>query len=435
MRESPRRAVSAVRETVAGLRGGGRGWVLFAVASGWLLVLGTRVVVPQLLPQVTAEFDVDNATAGAVMSLLWAAYAATQLPSGLLVDRIGERATLVASLAITVLGGLLFASARSFSTFAAACVLFGFGTGLYATPRVTVLSNVFADRDSTALGVTFAAGNVGAAILPVVAATLAALAGWRYGFVVVVPVLLVVAVLLWRSVPPGTSAGSTTLATEPRKVVGRLASVALHPTMLLAWTAMTLVLFTYQGITAFLPTYLQTVKGIEPWTAAVVYGLFYASGAVTQSLAGVAGDRFDETRVLAAFSAIGVLTLAALPFVDDLLGIALVVVVLGTRLSLGSVGNGYVAAILPDDVQGSGYGLFRTVYLSVGAVGSIFVGVLAERGLFDEAFLALAAITGLAALLFLALPGPADVGAAGSPLSAPGAPPSDVGRERDETTD
>jgi sugar phosphate permease len=55
-------------------------------------------------------------------------------------------------------------------------------------------------------------------------------------------------------------------------------------------------------------------------------------------------------------------------------------------------------------VQGSAWGLVRTVFFLVGATGSMFVGALADRGLFDESFYALAALTGVAALLFLRLP-------------------------------
>jgi hypothetical protein len=50
------------------LRGGGRGWLLSAVATGWLLILGLRFTIPALLPQVKAAFTVDNATAGAAVT-------------------------------------------------------------------------------------------------------------------------------------------------------------------------------------------------------------------------------------------------------------------------------------------------------------------------------------------------------------------------------
>lgn len=215
--------------------------------------------------------------------------------------------------------------------------------------------------------------------------------------------------------------------------------------VVLAWVAMTLILFTYQGITAFLPTYLIDVKGLAQGTASVLYGVFYASGAVSQWFAGNAADRYGERTVLATLAAVGVFTVGLLPFVGGTASLAALLVLLGTRLGIGPVGNGYVAALLPDEIQGAGYGLFRTFYLAVGALGSLFVGVLAERGLFDESFLILAAVTAASSILYMFLPtAPASVtiGSASDSengtdggLPSTAEPGSDTDGESDQTTD
>jgi len=373
-----------------------------AVATGWLLVLGTRVVLPALLPQVRAEFAIDNATAGFLVTLMWAAYATTQFPAGILLDRFGERPTMVVSVLATGSGALALTLAPSFVLFALGAVLFGLGSGLYAPPRVTVLSRAYPERDGTALGVTFAVGNLGAAMLPVIAAVLAVWFGWRAGFAVVVPPLVVVAVGLWLFVPKQGASG-TEGGRAISQTASRLLTAVTSRRVILAWTAMTLALFAYQGIVAFLPTYLVDMKGFGQGTASLIYGLFYASGAVSQWAAGNGADWLGERQVLTGVAAFGVLPLVALPFLGGIPLIA-AVLLLGTRLGLGPVGNGYVAAVLPADVKGIGFGFFRTLYLAVGATGSMFVGVFAERGLFDESFLALAVITAVAAALYWLLP-------------------------------
>jgi predicted MFS family arabinose efflux permease len=373
-----------------------------AVATGWLLVLGTRVVLPALLPQVRAEFAIDNATAGFLVTLMWAAYATTQFPAGILLDRFGERPTMVVSVLATGSGALALTLAPSFVLFALGAVLFGLGSGLYAPPRVTVLSRAYPERDGTALGVTFAVGNLGAAMLPVIAAVLAVRFGWRAGFAVVVPPLVVVAVGLWLFVPKQGASG-TEGGRAISQTASRLLTAVTSRRVILAWSAMTLALFAYQGIVAFLPTYLVDMKGFGQGTASLVYGLFYASGAVSQWAAGNGADWLGERQVLTGVAAFGVLPLVALPFLGGIPLIA-AVLLLGTRLGLGPVGNGYVAAVLPADAKGIGFGFFRTLYLAVGATGSMFVGVFAERGLFDESFLALAVITAVAAALYWLLP-------------------------------
>jgi predicted MFS family arabinose efflux permease len=434
-----------VRSALDTLRGDGRGRVLAVVAAGWLLVLGTRIVLPALLPQVKQAFDIDNATAGLLVSVMWGAYAVTQFPAGMMVDRIGERTTLAAAAVVTAGGAAALTLAPSFVVFVLGSVLFGLGSGLYAPPRVTVLSRIYPDRDGTALGITFAVGNVGAATLPILAGALALWVHWRLGFGFVVPPLVLVAVGLWVYVPPRADDRSRAAEQFTRRTAGRLLRGVTDRDVALAWVAMTMVLFAYQGITAFLPTYLIDVKGLSQGTASALYGLFYASGAVSQWIAGNAADRYGDRTVLAGLAGFGVVTLSALPFVGGTGALAALLVLLGTRLGIGPVGNGYVAALLPDDIQGAGYGLFRALYLAVGAAGSLTVGVLAEQGLFDGAFLLLAGITAVASVVYLFLPAtpeeqsPGTTGNAerdtSSGLSSAAEPGSDADGESDRTTD
>lgn len=82
----------------------GRGRVLLVVSLGWLLTIGIRIVYPALLPAIRSEFGFGYATAGALVSLVWAAYAVFQFPGGLLADVTSHRTALVAGTAVT--GGL-----------------------------------------------------------------------------------------------------------------------------------------------------------------------------------------------------------------------------------------------------------------------------------------------------------------------------------------
>lgn len=59
-----------IEHAIAPLRGDGRGWALVAIAVGWLLILGTRITIPVLLPGIKATFDIDNATAGFTITVI-----------------------------------------------------------------------------------------------------------------------------------------------------------------------------------------------------------------------------------------------------------------------------------------------------------------------------------------------------------------------------
>ncbi|WP_254547023.1 MFS transporter [Halomarina pelagica] len=392
----------SVREVVSQLRGEGRGWLFLAVTLGWLLSIGTRLVFPALLPRIRVGLGLDLTGAGLVLTALWIAYAVSQFPGGLLGDRVGERATLAASTVVSTVGVAIAALAPDVGSFVAGTVVFGVGTGLYSTTRMTIMSDVYPRVTATAIGLSQAAGNVGTAVLPVVAGLLAATAlGWRGGLGVIALPFAATAVGLWLTVPQRTH--PVVSADDGRSIRTALAGV-LRPVPLLVAGMMFTMSLVYQGFTSFYPTYLVTAKQLPDGTAAALYGLFFATGVVVQPLAGAASDRLGTKTTLLAATLVTIGALALLPVFDDAVALAGVTVLLGVQLGFWPVANAHAIAVLPDTVQGSGFGLIRTAYLVLAAGGPVLVGSLADAGLFDEAFLLLAGVATVALLLGTRLP-------------------------------
>ena len=171
-----------------------------------------------------------------------------------------------------------------------------------------------------------------------------------------------------------------------------------------AGAAVTLMIFVFQGVSAFYVTYLVTTKPFSQTVAAGMFALVFVGGAIAQLGGGALADRVGERWLLAGVSAAGVPLLAAVPSVGGLWPVALLSVLLGSRLAVAPITNAYVIAVLPEQVQGVTWGTLRTVFFLLGAGGSTLVGALADRGLFDEALYLLAALTGLAAVLYAFLP-------------------------------
>lgn len=395
--------VGRVRRSLATLASQGRGPLIASVALGWLVTLGMRFVVPALLPNIKAAFAVDNATAGLAVTLIWVTYGLMQFPAGALVDRVGERLLLTASLVAAAAGVVAFSLTPVFALFLLACAVFGLGTGLFGPPRATVLTRTYPENDGAAFGLVLAAGSVGAAALPVAASLLVDSIGWRGTLGLAGPAFLALAAATWWAVPerdraadaPNRSAGETARAVY--EAVSRRSVVV-------AIAAISLALFAFQGLTAFYVTYLVDDKGLSQPMAASLFALLFLAGAGFQSAAGGAADRFGYDRVLVALAAGSVLPLVALPLVDGVLPLAAVTVGIALRMAIGPVSNAYVVRILHDDVQGVAWGLLRTVFFLIGSSGSWVIGVLADRGLFDVAFWLLAALTAVTAGLYLLLP-------------------------------
>lgn len=353
---------------------GGRGAPLAAVAVGWFLALGARFVVPSVLPTVRADLGFDNATAGLLLTGLWGSYAIMQFPSGLLTDRVGERHILVAA---TVLGGVAVAAlgtTAGLTTFAVGIILYGLGTGLYATPRVMVVSRLYPDQSDTALGVVFAAGNVGNTVLPAAAGVVATTVGWRVSFLALAPVFLLVAGVLAVAVP---SDGETDRnAGSARDGIRELR----RPPVLVVTIALILFAFGYQGLVGFLTTYLVEAKAASPETASLAFGGFFAVGLLSQVVSGGVAATYGRRTLLVgtvAFAVVGIVVLTMLPPTAALV----LTPVLGIQLGVWPVLNAYAYEALSAGARGGGFGFLRTVYLLLGSIGPVVVGTLFDTGL------------------------------------------------------
>ena len=78
----------------------GHGKILLAIASRWGLSLGVQLACPVMLPHLRSVYGLTLASTGALLSVLWVAYALGQLPGRMLADRYGEGAVMVVSMAL-----------------------------------------------------------------------------------------------------------------------------------------------------------------------------------------------------------------------------------------------------------------------------------------------------------------------------------------------
>ncbi|MFB6311087.1 MAG: MFS transporter [Salinirussus sp.] len=394
--------LSPTRQSLADVRADPRTGVLVVVAAGWTLSLGVRLAYPALLPRIRVWFGLDLATAGLLLTVLWLCYAIGQVPGGLLADRLGERAVLAAS---PVFGGICLAAvalAPTATIVFLGTAAFGLATALYAVPRVTVLSELYPENLGSALGVSMAAGDVGNTTFPPIAAGIAALLAWQAGLGAWVPLLLAVGLLLWWLVPTGDrSSGPSAVSAAGLQ---RLAAELRRRPILHTWAIIILIEIVWHAFAGFYPTYLVEVKGLSPTVAAMVFGAFFALGGVVRLLAGRAYDRVGVRRSMPAFVGLATAGMLALPVVEGLPWLVGVTVLLSFVLGLFTITLAHLTTTLATEVRGSGLGLIRTVYIGIGAVSPVGVGVIADAGRFDTVFWLLGAVLVAAGALTLVLP-------------------------------
>lgn len=382
---------------------GGKGASLVAIASGWGLLLGTRMIYPVLLPYFRDTFDLSLTIAGLLISVLWLGSAVGQLPGGILADRYSERIVMAGSAVSVGLSLALVVTAPTASILFAATGLVGLGQSLYPIARITILSHIYPDRIGSALGVTMATGDLGQTALPPVAGVLAATIAWQAGLTFLIPLLIFVGIGIWVALPARDRAdsGGNPLSAER----GRLLLAELRESNL-GFVSIILVLFffTWQSFTGLYPTYLVEVKELSSSTAGLLFSTFFAFGVLVKPLAGAAYDRFGMRSALVTVLAGPVVALGSLPFVQGVWPLVGVTAIVSTMLGSGAITQSFLAEAFSAEVRGTGLGVVRTITAIIGATGPLIFGGIADRGYFDEGYLLLAALLVVVILLTLRLP-------------------------------
>jgi EmrB/QacA subfamily drug resistance transporter len=167
----------------------------------FMAALDAAIVGP-VLPALRAAFGIDNRTAG----LLSTVFALSSMCSTALMayfsDRHGRRPVYLTSVALFAIGSMCIAIAPSFDLLLVSRAIQGIGAGGIAPVASAVIGDVFtAERRGRVLGLIGATHGMAFVLGPPLATVLTSTLGWRWLFLVNIPVALVVLVLGARSLP------------------------------------------------------------------------------------------------------------------------------------------------------------------------------------------------------------------------------------------
>ena len=164
---------------------------MLGLASGAILVPLNSTMLAVALPSVMEEFGVGAATVASLVTLYLGAVAIALPASGSLGDRFGHRRVFLVGVGAFALASGLAATAVSFEVLALSRVLQAVSGALVSTSSVALLREMAPpDRRGSAFGLFDMLVSTSAAIGPHVGGLLVAGLGWRWIFIVAVPVAL-----------------------------------------------------------------------------------------------------------------------------------------------------------------------------------------------------------------------------------------------------
>jgi EmrB/QacA subfamily drug resistance transporter len=214
--------------------------LLTASATCALITLDTNVVAVAL-PSIARDFHAGFADVEWVVSAYMVAFAACLLPAGALADRFGRKRMLIAGLAVFLLASLGCGLAPSAFALNVARAAKGVGASMLLTSALAVIANTFHEgaARTRAWAVWGTCMGISTTVAPLVGGVITQWLGWRWIFLMNLPICAVLAWCAWRGIResrnphagPVDLAGSTVFAAA----LG-LGIWALIGTQALGWT-------------------------------------------------------------------------------------------------------------------------------------------------------------------------------------------------------
>jgi predicted MFS family arabinose efflux permease len=373
--------------------------VLALCTGAFLTTMVARVVISPVVPDLTAAFDTSTGAIGLALTGMWAAYAVTQFPSGVLADRHGERIVILGALAATGTASLLLAFSPSYVVFLALAVGLGGAAGLVYSAAVSLLTRE-SEETGRAIGFYIMGGPIAGLLAPPLAAEVGTSFGWRpaiaLGAVLALPVALLFARGIRREDPvrPDESL-------REHLDVGELAELLSRPPIVHAAALAFLGAFTWQATASFLPAFLETYHGFSRTEASWLFSGYFVVHGIAQPLTGVLSDRVSRNAAALATMGSGVVGYSLFLVGSTLATIVPAIVVTGLAMSWGAPLQSKFMDNLSAVEQGTGFGLVRTVYMSLGSLGSVVTGTVVDLAGWAPAIGVLVGMMALASLLLI----------------------------------
>lgn len=217
-------------------------WLLLVLA--WATNFIIRIGFSALLPPIIAELGLSYTRAGMLAGAFFWAYAAMQLPAGLLGDRFGRRRVLLIGLVGGACAAVLTGAATSFAMLVVARVLTGACQGsLFSNDRAIIVAVTPPDKIGLGQGVSFSGPGIGLTLGLLLGGVLGEWLSWRTTFWLFAlgPIIAALCIVRWVPAPPAAAstghAGTrlfAVLAHPPLWVLGVVGITGIYPQFVLA---------------------------------------------------------------------------------------------------------------------------------------------------------------------------------------------------------
>ncbi|WP_406013438.1 MFS transporter [Streptomyces sp. NBC_00984] len=389
----PETANRTVRTTVV---------LLFAA---WLVDYSDRLVINLVLPSIGEDFDLDRGQQGLIVSAFFLAYAACQIPGGMLADRFGGKRVTCWALLVWSLFTALTGLAWSFAALLVLRFAFGVAEGIFPSAGTKVLvERTTPEERMGANGLIMSSNALAAVVTPLAVAPLISVFGWRSAFFSTAALGVLVLVAIRMRLPDPLARTEPDAGARDRRDVRELLRMGV------LWR-FALMMFGYcvivWGLNTWVPSYLSEERGISLTSAGALVAIPALGAAAATIVGGRLADRFEghHRKVIVPGMTVAALALLLMAFSASIVGFIAfgTLAVFAASLCYMPIFAVPLRSLAPEHV-GVGSAVIVFGGQVAGMVAPPVMGVLADTFSFQVAFAFLVLGAVIAAVMAVATP-------------------------------
>ena len=355
-------------------------------ASFYLYEYFLRVMPTMLTQELSTEFAIGTSDLGQLLACFFYAYAAMQIPAGLICDQVGPKKSLVIAVATCAIATLLFQATTDFRTAEMTRLAIGAASAFAFVAPLKLASTWFsAKRQALITGLVQMMGCAGAIFAGAPIAMLVHAYGWRptlYGTGMIGIVLTLLCYAFLRDRPQAAPAPTKIACNALQATWHRFSTVLSCPQ---SWSIGLTAFAIWAPIAVFAESwgvsYLQLLQGISKEQAASQIMWVWIAMAISSPLAGWLSNHVKRRKSLTLFLlTIGLLAssvLIACP-PNNYYGICALLFLLGVASSGQPVTFGMVHDTNSDKTLGTAISLNNMLLISSCSLLQPLVGYLME---------------------------------------------------------
>lgn len=337
---------------------------------GWLVIYAARTILNPIMGNIKAEFTLDNAQLGLIMSLFFIGYTVTQIPSGILGDKIGRKKILVPSFLIFGVFMVITGMMPSYFLFVFAWVIVGLAQGMFYGPQYALSSEAIPEKNITLGSALINSGmafgtSIGYFISSITVSEMGM--SWRMPFYIMAVPILIIAFLMHRIIKerPRHQVHQDT-SVEPFK----MSALFKNKNLILAYIIIFCSIYGFFMIITWLPYYLESERGINGAQVAFVASLVPWAAIPGSLFFSWLSDKLGRRKpVLMIMLPLAFIFTASIVFFDNL--IILYIALIGYGI-VGKIStNPVLIAVVADNAPRSALGTSFSVYNFIGMTASI----------------------------------------------------------------